>query len=43
MLFSFGTYPQASVNNPTSAVRRGIVENGPQYYRPMEFTAKPGG
>ena len=43
MLFSFGTYPQASINNPTSAVRRGSVENGPQYYRPMEFTAKPGG
>jgi hypothetical protein len=42
MLFSLGTYPQASLNNPTSAVRRGIVENGPQYYLPMEFTAKTG-
>jgi hypothetical protein len=42
MLFSLGTYPQASINNPTSAVRRGIVENGPQYYLPMEFTAKTG-
>jgi hypothetical protein len=42
MLFSLGTYPQASINNPTSAVRRGIVENGPQYYVPMEFTAKTG-
>jgi hypothetical protein len=40
--FSIGTYPQASINNPTSAVRRGIVENGPQYYLPMEFTAKVG-
>jgi len=42
MLFSLGTYPQASINNPTSAVRRGIVENGPQYYLPVEFTAKWG-
>ena len=42
MLFSIGTYPQASINNPTSAVRRGIVENGPQYYLPVEFTAKVG-
>lgn len=42
MLFSLGTYPQASINNPTSAVRRGIVENGPQYYLPLEFTAKAG-
>jgi hypothetical protein len=42
MLFSLGTYPQASINNPTSAVRRGIVEDGPQYYLPMEATAKVG-
>jgi len=42
MDFSIGTYPQASINNPTSAVRRGIVENGPQYYLPMEMTAKWG-
>jgi hypothetical protein len=42
LLFSLGTYPQASINNPTSAVRRGIVENGPQYYLPLEFTAKWG-
>jgi hypothetical protein len=40
--FSLGTYPQASINNPTSAVRRGIVEPGPQYYLPMEATAKIG-
>jgi hypothetical protein len=40
--FSFGTYPQASINNPTSAVRRGIVEPGPQYYLPIEATAKIG-
>ena len=42
MDFSLGTYPQALINNPTSAVRRGIVENGPQYYLPLEFTAKWG-
>jgi hypothetical protein len=42
MDFSIGTYPQASINNPTSAVRRGIVENGPQYYLPMEITARVG-
>ena len=42
MNFSLGTYPQALINNPTSAVRRGIVENGPQYYLPVEFTVKLG-
>jgi hypothetical protein len=42
MDFSLGTYPQVSINNPTSAVRRGIVENGPQYYLPLEATAKAG-
>jgi hypothetical protein len=42
MNFSLGTYPQALVNNPTNAVRRGVVENGPQYYLPVEFTAKWG-
>lgn len=42
MIFSLGTYPQASINNPTSAVRRGVVENGPQYYLPVEFTARAG-
>jgi hypothetical protein len=42
MDFSLGTYPQASIDNPTSAARRGIVEPGPQYYLPMEATAKLG-
>jgi hypothetical protein len=42
MNFSLGTFPQASINNPTSSVRRGIVEPGPQYYLPVEFTAKLG-
>ncbi len=40
MTFSLGTFPQVSINNPTSAVRRGVVEPGPQYYLPVEFTAK---
>jgi hypothetical protein len=40
--FTLGTYPQVSINNPTSAVRRGIVEPGPQYYLPAEFTARAG-
>jgi hypothetical protein len=40
--FSLGTYPQVIVNNPTSTVRRGIVEPGPQYYLPAEFTTKWG-
>jgi hypothetical protein len=42
MTFSLGTYPQVSINNPTSAVRRGVVEPGPQYYLPVEATAKVG-
>ena len=42
MNFSLGTYPQVTINNPTSTVRRGIVEPGPQYYLPAEFTAKWG-
>jgi hypothetical protein len=42
MTFSLGFYPQVSLNNPTSSVRRGIVETGPQYYLPMEMTARIG-
>jgi hypothetical protein len=42
MTFSLGTYPQVSINNPTSAVRRGVVDPGPQYYLPMEATTKLG-
>ena len=42
MNFSLGTYPQVTLNNPTSVVQRGIVEPGPQYYLPAEFTAKWG-
>jgi hypothetical protein len=42
MDFAVGTYPQVSINNPTSSVRRGVVEAGPQYYLPVEFMAKIG-
>jgi hypothetical protein len=42
MDFSLGTYPQLSINNPTSAARRGIVEPGPQFYLPVEATTKLG-
>jgi hypothetical protein len=40
--FSLGTFPQVSLNNPTSSVRRGVVDPGPQYYLPVEATAKLG-
>ena len=42
LLFSLGTYPQASINNPGGSAQRGIVEPGPQYYLPIEFTAQVG-
>jgi hypothetical protein len=42
LIFSLGTYPQAAFNNPTSAVRRGLVETGPEYYLPIEATYKLG-
>jgi hypothetical protein len=42
MTFSLGTYPQVYLNNPTSSVRRDVVENGPEYYLPVEATAKAG-
>ncbi len=42
MDFSLGTYPQLSINNPTSATRRGIVEPGPEFYLPLEATVKLG-
>jgi hypothetical protein len=40
--FSLGTYPQVYLNHPTSSVRRGVVDPGPQYYLPVEATAKLG-
>jgi hypothetical protein len=42
LLFSLGTYPQVSINNPTGSAQRGIVEPGPQYYLPIEATAQIG-
>jgi hypothetical protein len=40
--FSLGTYPQLSLNNPTSAVRRGVVPPGPQFLLPLEGNARIG-
>ncbi|MGB0063259.1 MAG: hypothetical protein WBP85_02345 [Terracidiphilus sp.] len=42
LLFSLGTYPQAFIDNPDRAAQRGIVEPGPQYYLPIEATARVG-
>jgi len=41
--FSLGTYPQLSLDNPTSAVRRGIVQyRGPMFLLPLEANARIG-
>lgn len=41
--FSAGTYPQLSLNNPTSAVRRGVVQYpGPNFLLPLEASARIG-
>jgi hypothetical protein len=41
--FSLGTYPQLSLDNPTSAVRRGVVQyRGPMFLLPMEMNARIG-
>jgi hypothetical protein len=40
--FSFGTYPQLSLNNPTGAAQRGIVTPGPQFLLPIEANARLG-
>src|SRR5271170_505516 len=40
--FSVGTYPQLSLNNPTSAVRRGVVASGPDFLMPLEANARIG-
>jgi len=42
LTFALGSYPQVAVNNPTSSVRRGVVDSGPQYYLPLEALAKIG-
>jgi hypothetical protein len=40
--FSVGTYPQLSLNNPTSSVRRGVVPNGPDFFLPIESNLRLG-
>jgi hypothetical protein len=40
--FSVGTYPQLSLNNPTSSVRRGVVASGPNFLLPLEANARLG-
>jgi len=40
--FAIGTYPQLSLNNPTSAVRRGIVFPGPQFLLPFVANGRLG-
>jgi hypothetical protein len=41
--FSLGTYPQLSLNNPTSAVRRNVVQYpGPNFLLPIETNARIG-
>jgi len=40
--FSVGTYPQLFLDNPTRAVPRGLVSQGPQFYLPLEVNARFG-
>jgi hypothetical protein len=40
--FAIGTYPQLSLDNPTSAVRRGIVLPGPQFLLPVVANGRIG-
>ncbi len=40
--FSISTYPQIFLDNPTSAVRRGLVARGPDFFLPLEFNARLG-
>ena len=39
---SISTYPQLSLNNPTSSVERAVVTNGPQFLFPIEANARVG-
>jgi hypothetical protein len=41
-LFSFSTYPQLALENPTNAAQRGVVPRGPQFLLPMEFNGHVG-
>jgi hypothetical protein len=40
--FSVSTYPQIFLDNPTSAVQRGLVARGPDFFLPLEFNARLG-
>jgi hypothetical protein len=40
--FSMGVYPQLSLNNPTSSVRREVVLPGPQFLLPIVANARVG-
>jgi hypothetical protein len=40
--FSLSTYPQLSLNNPTSSVEREVVTTGPQFLLPLEANARIG-
>jgi hypothetical protein len=40
--FSMSTYPQLALNNPTRAVARGLVPNGPDFLLPLEVNARVG-
>jgi len=41
-IFGVSTYPQLLLSNPTSSVRRGIVDPGPQFLAPLEVNARIG-
>jgi hypothetical protein len=40
--FSVSTYPQIFLDNPTSAVQRGLVARGPDFFLPIEFNLRLG-
>jgi hypothetical protein len=40
--YSVSTYPQLSLNNPTTSVRRGVVLAGPQFLLPLEVNVRCG-
>jgi hypothetical protein len=40
--FSVGTYPQLSLDNPTSSIRRGVVARGPDFFEPLEVNWRVG-
>ncbi|MGA2213036.1 MAG: hypothetical protein ABSH31_07150 [Bryobacteraceae bacterium] len=40
--FSVSTYPQIFLDNPTSAVPRGLAPRGPDFFLPLEFNARLG-